>query len=232
MWWLGHPGRGCLSLTISLGVSPGFSLSSVEEEGIHRLYVNSVKETGLALKKGKTLPKPSQVSHCDLNTVEASQCPLWLGLLPLVLLPAFAGSRAALGAGASRDNQAASLSQGRAGSGLMQLGPTMPLHFPFTASPAAQKGQSGSWAAETHPHLGLEHGDHEGSEDSHLLITHWCMQSPQKHLQSSLGEGLYGLAELIQQLALAKSCSKSCFPPGCCIPWPGAGSGTLLSQSS
>lgn len=38
------------------------------------------------------------------------------------------------------------------------------------------------------------------------------MQSPQKHLQSSLGEGLYGLAELIQQLALAKSFSKSCFP--------------------
>ncbi|KAM9627526.1 rho guanine nucleotide exchange factor TIAM1 isoform 3-T6 [Morphnus guianensis] len=30
----------------------GFSLSSVEEEGIRRLYVNSVKETGLAFKKG------------------------------------------------------------------------------------------------------------------------------------------------------------------------------------
>ncbi|NXT64187.1 TIAM1 protein, partial [Chaetops frenatus] len=30
----------------------GFSLSSVEEEGVHRLYVNGVKETGLAFKKG------------------------------------------------------------------------------------------------------------------------------------------------------------------------------------
>ncbi|XP_071420645.1 rho guanine nucleotide exchange factor TIAM1 isoform X3 [Pithys albifrons albifrons] len=30
----------------------GFSLSSVEEEGVRRLYVNSVKETGLAFKKG------------------------------------------------------------------------------------------------------------------------------------------------------------------------------------
>ncbi|XP_028582842.2 rho guanine nucleotide exchange factor TIAM1 isoform X3 [Podarcis muralis] len=30
----------------------GFSLSSVEEEGIRRLHVNSVKETGLAFKKG------------------------------------------------------------------------------------------------------------------------------------------------------------------------------------
>ncbi|XP_066196843.1 rho guanine nucleotide exchange factor TIAM1 isoform X1 [Sylvia atricapilla] len=30
----------------------GFSLSSVEEDGIRRLYVNAVKETGLAFKKG------------------------------------------------------------------------------------------------------------------------------------------------------------------------------------
>uniref|UniRef100_A0A8P0T071 TIAM Rac1 associated GEF 1 n=1 Tax=Canis lupus familiaris TaxID=9615 RepID=A0A8P0T071_CANLF len=30
----------------------GFSLSSVEEDGVRRLYVNSVKETGLASKKG------------------------------------------------------------------------------------------------------------------------------------------------------------------------------------
>ncbi|XP_058517696.1 rho guanine nucleotide exchange factor TIAM1 isoform X1 [Ochotona princeps] len=30
----------------------GFSLSSVEEDGVQRLYVNSVKETGLASKKG------------------------------------------------------------------------------------------------------------------------------------------------------------------------------------
>ncbi|XP_014744181.1 PREDICTED: T-lymphoma invasion and metastasis-inducing protein 1 [Sturnus vulgaris] len=30
----------------------GFSLSSVEEEGIRRLYVNAVKETGLAFRKG------------------------------------------------------------------------------------------------------------------------------------------------------------------------------------
>ncbi|XP_069492453.1 rho guanine nucleotide exchange factor TIAM1 isoform X2 [Ambystoma mexicanum] len=30
----------------------GFSLSSVDEEGIHRLYVNKIKESGLAFKKG------------------------------------------------------------------------------------------------------------------------------------------------------------------------------------
>lgn len=35
--------------------SVGFSLSSVDEDGIRRLYVNSVKETGLASKKGKTV---------------------------------------------------------------------------------------------------------------------------------------------------------------------------------
>uniref|UniRef100_A0A8D0JMV2 TIAM Rac1 associated GEF 1 n=1 Tax=Sus scrofa TaxID=9823 RepID=A0A8D0JMV2_PIG len=34
------------------GDNYGFSLSSVEEDGIRRLYVNSVKETGLASKKG------------------------------------------------------------------------------------------------------------------------------------------------------------------------------------
>ncbi|XP_019518356.1 PREDICTED: T-lymphoma invasion and metastasis-inducing protein 1 [Hipposideros armiger] len=33
----------------------GFSVSSVEEDGIRRLYVNSVKETGLASKKGHSL---------------------------------------------------------------------------------------------------------------------------------------------------------------------------------
>lgn len=45
----------------SEGVSPttlcflGFSLSSVEEDGVRKLYVNRVKETGLASKKGKSL---------------------------------------------------------------------------------------------------------------------------------------------------------------------------------
>lgn len=52
---LGHTGSDWLFLTILLGISLGFSLSSVEEEGIRRLYVNSVKETGLAFKKGKIL---------------------------------------------------------------------------------------------------------------------------------------------------------------------------------
>jgi len=57
MQLLGHAGSGWLFLTISLGISLGFSLSSVEEEGIRRLYVNGVKETGLAFKKGKRLFK-------------------------------------------------------------------------------------------------------------------------------------------------------------------------------
>lgn len=33
----------------------GFSLSSVEEDGVRRLYVNNVKEIGLASKTGKSL---------------------------------------------------------------------------------------------------------------------------------------------------------------------------------
>ncbi|KAB0355422.1 hypothetical protein FD755_021930 [Muntiacus reevesi] len=37
------------------GDNYGFSLSSVEEDGVRRLYVNSVKETGLASKKGHSL---------------------------------------------------------------------------------------------------------------------------------------------------------------------------------
>lgn len=40
------------------------------------------------------------------------------------------------------------------------------------------------------------------------------MQRPQKPLQRSLGEGFHGLAELIQLLALAKSCPKGCSSPG------------------
>lgn len=52
---LGHTGSDWLFLTILVGISLGFSLSSVEEEGIRRLYVNGVKETGLAFKKGKIL---------------------------------------------------------------------------------------------------------------------------------------------------------------------------------
>lgn len=44
---------------------------------------------------------------------KSSQCALWLGLPPLVLLPAFAGSMRALGPETSRDNQAAGLSQGQ-----------------------------------------------------------------------------------------------------------------------
>lgn len=43
------------ALTILASCFLGFSLSSVEEDGVRRLYVNSVKETGLASKKGKSL---------------------------------------------------------------------------------------------------------------------------------------------------------------------------------
>lgn len=73
---------------MSPGVSPGFSLCSVEEEGIRRLYVNGVKDTGLAFKKGKTHPRDPQISPWDRKPGAASQCSLGLGLLPLLLLPA------------------------------------------------------------------------------------------------------------------------------------------------
>ncbi|NWX92422.1 TIAM1 protein, partial [Nothoprocta pentlandii] len=47
----------------------GFSLSSVEEEGIRRLYVNGVKETGLAFKKG--LKAGDEVVEINKKAAEA-----------------------------------------------------------------------------------------------------------------------------------------------------------------
>lgn len=67
----------------SEGVSPailalcflGFSLSSVEEDGVRRLYVNSVKETGLASKKGKSL---GVLSVCLSASLKVPLGCLWL----------------------------------------------------------------------------------------------------------------------------------------------------------
>uniref|UniRef100_A0A8D2N6C7 TIAM Rac1 associated GEF 1 n=1 Tax=Zonotrichia albicollis TaxID=44394 RepID=A0A8D2N6C7_ZONAL len=59
----------------------GFSLSSVEEEGIRRLYVNGVKDTGLAFKKGKAPPEPSQLRQTQGKALRAplmSGCDLFV----------------------------------------------------------------------------------------------------------------------------------------------------------
>ncbi|KAF2981739.1 hypothetical protein EK904_014925, partial [Melospiza melodia maxima] len=47
----------------------GFSLSSVEEEGIRRLYVNGVKDTGLAFKKGSAAAPGAEGSRDGLAAV-------------------------------------------------------------------------------------------------------------------------------------------------------------------
>ncbi|XP_032721337.1 T-lymphoma invasion and metastasis-inducing protein 1 isoform X2 [Lontra canadensis] len=51
----------------------GFSLSSVEEDGVRRLYVNSVKETGLASKKGlKAGDEILEISNRAAGTLNSS----------------------------------------------------------------------------------------------------------------------------------------------------------------
>lgn len=97
---------------------------------------------------------------------KSSQCSLWLGLLPLVLLPAFAGSMRALGSETSRDNRAAGLIQGQSrrwfNCSLPKLRSTLTLPCPccfsqlllfpmcwHSCSRRHMMGWSGSWAAET-----------------------------------------------------------------------------------
>ncbi|XP_045373797.1 rho guanine nucleotide exchange factor TIAM1 isoform X2 [Camelus bactrianus] len=51
----------------------GFSLSSVEEDGVRRLYVNSVKETGLASKKGlKAGDEILEINHRAAGTLNSA----------------------------------------------------------------------------------------------------------------------------------------------------------------
>ncbi|XP_064129242.1 rho guanine nucleotide exchange factor TIAM1 isoform X3 [Loxodonta africana] len=51
----------------------GFSLSSVEEDGVRRLYVNSVKETGLASKNGlKAGDEILEINNCAAGTLTSS----------------------------------------------------------------------------------------------------------------------------------------------------------------
>ncbi|NXA49074.1 TIAM1 protein, partial [Nothocercus julius] len=64
----------------------GFSLSSVEEEGIRRLYVNGVKETGLAFKKG--LKAGDEIVEINKKAAEALDSALLKDVLiqPLLCL--------------------------------------------------------------------------------------------------------------------------------------------------
>ncbi|XP_010975660.1 rho guanine nucleotide exchange factor TIAM1 isoform X1 [Camelus dromedarius] len=55
------------------GDNYGFSLSSVEEDGVRRLYVNSVKETGLASKKGlKAGDEILEINHRAAGTLNSA----------------------------------------------------------------------------------------------------------------------------------------------------------------
>ncbi|XP_004675401.1 PREDICTED: T-lymphoma invasion and metastasis-inducing protein 1 isoform X2 [Condylura cristata] len=55
------------------GDNYGFSLSSVEEDGVRRLYVSSVKETGLASKKGlKAGDEILEINNCAAGTLNSS----------------------------------------------------------------------------------------------------------------------------------------------------------------
>lgn len=87
--------------------STGFLLSSVDEDGIRRLYVSSVKETGLASKKGKAVGawgvSVSVVLFYSLVLEMGPRCTakagleliVWLGLL--LTLSLFASASPALG---------------------------------------------------------------------------------------------------------------------------------------
>uniref|UniRef100_A0A8C0E283 TIAM Rac1 associated GEF 1 n=1 Tax=Balaenoptera musculus TaxID=9771 RepID=A0A8C0E283_BALMU len=69
------------------GDNYGFSLSSVEEDGVRRLYVNSVKETGLASKKGlKAGDEILEINNRAAGTLNASVLRDFLAQLSLGLL--------------------------------------------------------------------------------------------------------------------------------------------------
>ncbi|KAJ8793178.1 hypothetical protein J1605_000173 [Eschrichtius robustus] len=69
------------------GDNYGFSLSSVEEDGVLRLYVNSVKETGLASKKGlKAGDEILEINNRAAGTLNASVLKDFLAQLSLGLL--------------------------------------------------------------------------------------------------------------------------------------------------
>ncbi|XP_044522811.1 rho guanine nucleotide exchange factor TIAM1 [Gracilinanus agilis] len=65
----------------------GFSISSVEEEGIQRLYVNNVKETGLASKKGlKTGDEILEINNKAADALNSSMLKDVLTQLSLCLI--------------------------------------------------------------------------------------------------------------------------------------------------
>ncbi|XP_060054586.1 rho guanine nucleotide exchange factor TIAM1 isoform X2 [Erinaceus europaeus] len=69
------------------GDNYGFSLSSVEEEGVRRLYVNSVKETGLASKKGlRAGDEILEINGRTASTLNSSALKDFLGQPALGLL--------------------------------------------------------------------------------------------------------------------------------------------------
>ncbi|XP_038201299.1 T-lymphoma invasion and metastasis-inducing protein 1 [Arvicola amphibius] len=71
----------------SIAGNYGFSLSSVDEDGIRRLYVNSVKETGLASKKGlKAGDEILEINNRAAGTLNSSMLKDFLSQSSLGLL--------------------------------------------------------------------------------------------------------------------------------------------------
>lgn len=110
---------GADPLTMSL-VSPQVSLCPLwRRRGFAGSTSAASRRQAWLSGKVKHSPKPSQITHCDINTVQASQCSLWLGLLPLVVLRPLQGAWQHLEqrpAGTPRLP-----AHPKAGSGLMQL---------------------------------------------------------------------------------------------------------------
>ncbi|XP_069328465.1 rho guanine nucleotide exchange factor TIAM1 isoform X2 [Eulemur rufifrons] len=134
----------------------GFSLSSVEEDGVRRLYVNSVKETGLASKKGlKAGDEILEINNRAAGTLNSSMLKDFLSQPSLGLLvrtyPELEGGAELLGSPPHRVDGPADLGES-------------PLAF-LTSNPGHSLGSEQGSSAETAPE-DTEGPDLESSDET------------------------------------------------------------------
>ncbi|XP_012512798.1 PREDICTED: T-lymphoma invasion and metastasis-inducing protein 1 isoform X1 [Propithecus coquereli] len=134
----------------------GFSLSSVEEDGVRRLYVNSVKETGLASKKGlKAGDEILEINNHVAGTLNSSMLKDFLSQPALGLLvrtyPEPEGGAQLLGSPPHRVDGPADLGES-------------PLAF-LTSNPGHSLGSEQGSSAETAPE-DTEGPDLESSDET------------------------------------------------------------------